>query len=104
MAQVVAIQTARVTKYAYQELLKWTALPYDRAIAGMQASEAKLRADKILESDLGFSQGALPLAALAARPELAHLHAVETFNGHVNPDELAQAEDLARVQALFSQR
>ena len=37
---------------------------------------------------------------LAARPEFVHLHAVETFNGQVNPAELAQAEDLARILGL----
>lgn len=43
----------------------------------------------------------LPLDAnLAARPEFEHLHAVETFNGQVNPAELAQAEDLARILGL----
>jgi predicted metal-dependent phosphoesterase TrpH len=36
----------------------------------------------------------------ATRPELAHLHAVETFNGQVNADELAQAEALAAVLHL----
>lgn len=45
-------------------------------------------------------QGQAVDASLAARPELAHLHAVETFNGQVNPDELTQAEDLARVLGL----
>jgi predicted metal-dependent phosphoesterase TrpH len=38
--------------------------------------------------------------ALAARPEFVQLHAVETFNGHVSSDELAQAEDLARILGL----
>ncbi len=37
---------------------------------------------------------------LTARPEFRHLHAVETFNGQVNPGELAQAEDLARILGL----
>lgn len=39
-------------------------------------------------------------ANLAARPEFVHLHAIETFNGQVNPDELRQAEDLARILGL----
>ena len=44
---------------------------------------------------------ASPLDAdLVARPEFVHLHAVETFNGQVNPTELAQAEDLARILGL----
>jgi predicted metal-dependent phosphoesterase TrpH len=38
--------------------------------------------------------------SLAARPEFIHLHAIETFNGQVNPDELRQAEDLARILGL----
>jgi predicted metal-dependent phosphoesterase TrpH len=43
----------------------------------------------------------LPLdRELTARPELAHLHAVETFNGAVNAQELAAAEDLARILGL----
>ena len=39
-------------------------------------------------------------AHLAARPELEHIHAIETFNGQVNADELRQAEDLARILGL----
>ncbi len=39
-------------------------------------------------------------AGLARRPELAHLHAVETFNGQVNAEELALAEDLAGILGL----
>ena len=39
-------------------------------------------------------------ASLAARPELANLDAIETFNGHVNPQELALAEDLAGILGL----
>jgi predicted metal-dependent phosphoesterase TrpH len=43
----------------------------------------------------------LPLDAdLGARPELQHIHAVETFNGHVTTAELQQAEDLARLLGL----
>jgi len=39
-------------------------------------------------------------ASLAARPELAFLDAVETFNNQVSPQELALAEDLARILGL----
>ncbi len=39
-------------------------------------------------------------ANLVTRPELEHIHAIETFNGQVNPDELRQAEDLARILGL----
>jgi predicted metal-dependent phosphoesterase TrpH len=39
-------------------------------------------------------------ADLSVRPELQHLHAVETFNGQVKSDELRQAEDLARILGL----
>lgn len=45
-------------------------------------------------------QGLALDARLAARPELAHLHAVETFNGQVSPDERRQAEELARILGL----
>lgn len=45
-------------------------------------------------------QGQAVDASLASRPELAYLHAIETFNGHVNAQELALAEDLARVLGL----
>ncbi len=38
--------------------------------------------------------------SLAARPEFLHLHAVETFNGQVNSQELALAEELARILGL----
>lgn len=75
VGQVVTIQTARVTKYAYQELLKWTALPYDQAVARMQASEAKLKEDKILVADPSFSQGALPIASLVVPALTAVRHA-----------------------------
>lgn len=37
---------------------------------------------------------------LVLRPELQHLHAIETFNGQVNAEELRQAEDLARILGL----
>ena len=37
---------------------------------------------------------------LAARSELEHIHAVETFNGHVDGLALSQAEDLARILGL----
>jgi predicted metal-dependent phosphoesterase TrpH len=39
-------------------------------------------------------------ANLAACPELWHAHAIETFNGQVNPEELRRAEDLARILGL----
>lgn len=45
-------------------------------------------------------QGLALDASLAARPELEHIHAVETFNGQVNTAELRQAEDLARILGL----
>lgn len=44
---------------------------------------------------------AVPLNAdLVLRPELQHIHAIETFNGQVNAKELEQAEDLARYLGL----
>jgi predicted metal-dependent phosphoesterase TrpH len=39
-------------------------------------------------------------ADLSVRPELRHVHAIETFNGQVNADEVRQAEDLARILGL----
>lgn len=45
-------------------------------------------------------QGLALDAGLAGRPEFAHLHAVETFNGQVSAGELAQAEVLARILGL----
>jgi predicted metal-dependent phosphoesterase TrpH len=39
-------------------------------------------------------------ASLALRPELEHIHAIETFNGQVNADELRQAEEVARILGL----
>lgn len=39
-------------------------------------------------------------ADLSLRPELQHVHAIETFNGQVNSEELRQAEDLARILGL----
>jgi predicted metal-dependent phosphoesterase TrpH len=41
-------------------------------------------------------------ARLNARSELEHIHAVETFNGHVEGPALSQAEDLARILGLPS--
>ena len=41
---------------------------------------------------------------LSTLPELAHLHAVESFNGQVNAEELAQADDLARHPGLAHHR
>lgn len=37
---------------------------------------------------------------LALRPELTHLHAIETFNGEANAEALAQAEYLALILGL----
>ncbi len=45
-------------------------------------------------------QGLALDANLVTRPELEHIHAIETFNGQVNGDELRQAEDLARILGL----
>jgi predicted metal-dependent phosphoesterase TrpH len=43
----------------------------------------------------------VPLSTdVVLRPELQHIHAVETFNGQVNAKELEQAEDLARYLGL----
>lgn len=39
-------------------------------------------------------------ANLSVQPELQQIHAVETFNGQVNPQELRQAEELARILGL----
>jgi predicted metal-dependent phosphoesterase TrpH len=39
-------------------------------------------------------------ANLALRPELQQIHAIETFNGQVNPEELGQAEEVARILGL----
>jgi hypothetical protein len=113
VGQVVIIQTARVTRYAYEELLKWTLLPYEQSLARTRESEEKLRREKVLENDLDFSQGALPLAqllvpALAAvrhrqaqlERDLAGLQAVEAIRWHAaaNAGRLpGKLEDVAVV-------
>jgi len=63
-AQVVTIQTERVARYACDELLKWLAFPTHQALAGLEASESKLRQENILREDPTFSQGALPIVPL----------------------------------------
>ncbi len=91
VAQVVTIQTARVTKYAYQELLKWTALPYDQASARMQASEARLKEERILVSDASFSQGALPIAPLLMPALAAVRHAQARLDRNLAALQLVEA-------------
>jgi hypothetical protein len=89
VGQVVAIQTARVTRYAYEEMLKWSLLPYEQSLARTRESEEKLRREKILERDLDFSQGSLPLAQLLL-PAL----------GAVRHAEARLERDLAGLQAV----
>jgi hypothetical protein len=65
VGQVVAIQTGRVTRYAYQEAFKWWDLPYWQAADRMVQTEEKLMREGIL-APMAFavSRGGLPIAAL----------------------------------------
>jgi hypothetical protein len=63
-AQVVTMQTARVTRYVCDELLKWLALPTDQALIGLENSQEKLESERLLGHDPTLSQGALPIANL----------------------------------------
>jgi hypothetical protein len=63
VAQVVAIQTARSNRYVFEEMFKWTLLPYSQARPRMEQAEAELTRQGLLGGE-GQRMDALPLAAL----------------------------------------
>ena len=67
-AQVVTMQTARVTRHVCDELLKWLALPTDQALIGLEKSQEKLRAEKLIGGDPTLYQGALPIVDMIMPP------------------------------------
>lgn len=63
VGQVVTIHQARVYRHMYQEMMKWTYLPYDQAYAGLQRSEAKLKSEGYFGS-FDRSREIIPLTSL----------------------------------------
>jgi hypothetical protein len=64
VGQVIAIQTARITDYAYQEAFKWLSLPYWQAAEQMAAVDEKLIQEGVIGPAARLSRGALPVASL----------------------------------------
>ena len=63
VGQVIAIHQARVYKYMYQQLLKWSHLPPHQAIAGTRRAEQKLKREGYF-GPIGKGREIIPLAAL----------------------------------------
>ncbi|MBM4000742.1 MAG: hypothetical protein FJ297_14595 [Planctomycetes bacterium] len=61
-AQVIAIQTARVTRYARDETIKWSFLPYLESRGAVRESMNRLESAGFLSRDSPLKTGALPLA------------------------------------------
>ena len=64
VGQVVAIQTARHYRKAYQESMKWTLLPYWQSYRQMRASIEKLRKEGYLGTNSAAASGAIPITSM----------------------------------------
>jgi hypothetical protein len=63
VGQVIAIHQARIYRYMYQEMMKWSNLPYHQALVGLRKSEEKLKRERYF-APAGQSREIIPLAAL----------------------------------------
>ncbi len=117
MAQVIAIHQSRVNKHLYQEIYKWTLLPFWQARTGLEASEKKLKEEGYLKPPhetreiLPLSSQLLPatfaarLAAVRVRNQIAGLRTLEAIrmhaaaNGGKLPQQLA---DISNVPVPIS--
>lgn len=63
VGQVVAIHQARLYRHMYQEMMKWTYLPYHQAYQGLRQSERKLKSEGYF-GPTGRSREIFPLAGL----------------------------------------
>jgi|GEM_PF-119534 len=63
VGQVIAIHQARIYRYMYQEMMKWSNLPYHQALVGLRKSERKLKDEGYL-APAGTGREIIPLAAL----------------------------------------
>ena len=94
LAQVIAIHQSRVNKHLYQEIYKWTLLPFWQARTGLEASEKKLKEEGYLKPPretreiLPLSSQLLPatfaarLAAVRVRNQIAGLRTLEAIRMH----------------------
>ena len=112
MAQVIAIHQSRVHKHVYQEIYKWTLLPYWQARTGRKAAEEKLKQEAYLKPPnetreiLPLSTQLLPStfaarsAAVRLRTRIAGLRTLEAIrmhaaaNGGKLPQRLADISDV----------
>ncbi len=92
VAQVVAIQTSRSLKYAFQEVFKLSHLPYHDAIARMPATLERLEAEGHLHGRLSGREG-LPLTSLLLPAVSSVLQA-----------EVRMARNLAALQTIEALR
>ena len=63
VGQVIAIHQARTYRYMYQEMMKWSNLPYHQALEGASRSEQKLKDERYF-APAGRGREIIPLAAL----------------------------------------
>jgi hypothetical protein len=109
VGQVVAIHQARTTAYVYQEMFKWTLLPYDEA----QQHQARTGARLDEQGYLGDEREIIPVARLllpafdaARRAEvrlsarLAVLQAIESLRLHAADHAGQLPESLADIKAV----
>jgi hypothetical protein len=89
VGQVIAVQTARITDYASQEIYKWWGLPYWQAAEPMRAAEQRLISENVIGPGRSLARGALPVASLLLPA---------TFN--VRRAEARFERNLAALQAL----
>jgi hypothetical protein len=64
VAQVVLLQTARASRYSFQELFKWSYLPYGESQVYMSAAIDRLQEEGYLSGWPSSGRGGLPLGAL----------------------------------------
>lgn len=63
VGQVIAIHQARIYRYMYQEMMKWSHLPHHQALAGARRSEQKLKEEGYFGPAMRTRE-ILPLAAM----------------------------------------
>jgi hypothetical protein len=63
VGQVIAIHQARTYRYMYQEIMKWSNLPYPQALEGMRKSQQKLKSEGYLVPG-PMSREIIPLASM----------------------------------------
>jgi hypothetical protein len=112
VAQVVAIHQSRVYRYMYQEMFKWTLLPYTEARQRRNAAEDRLKAEGYF-GPAGTTREIIPIASLllpavfqAAEAEIrletrtAGLRALEAARMHAAVNGGAWPKELEEVTVV----